>query len=111
MLPSEVADLWRHCEAICIDQGLRLVGRVAEIKCSTRLSNQTVLRTRMRSRRIATARHYRRDRACVCPAIRDGSGASAPAPANKSRRMPLFDSQRGVDGPDYQDCKRINGII
>ena len=31
--------------------------------------------------------HCRRDRACVCPAIRDGLGASAPAPANKSRRM------------------------
>ena len=39
--------------------------------------DQTVLR-RMRSRRIVTARHSRRDRAYVCPAIRDGSGASAP---------------------------------
>src|SRR5215471_9729082 len=35
----------------------------------------------MRSRRIATARHCRRERACVYPAIRDGSRASAPAPA------------------------------
>ena len=60
-----------------------MVKRAAEwrrSKCSTRLSNQTVPQTRMRSRRIATARHCRRDRACVYPAIRDGSRASTLAP-------------------------------
>jgi hypothetical protein len=55
-------------------------------KCSTRLSNQTVPQTRMRSRKIATARHCRRDR-CVYPAIRDGwrarrAAGRAPRPGN-----------------------------
>jgi len=51
----------------------RAMREVAEIKkCSTRLSNQTVLQTRMRSRRIAIARHCRRGPACAYPAIRDG---------------------------------------
>jgi hypothetical protein len=52
--------------------------QAAEIKkCSTRLSNQTVLQTRMRSRKIAIARHCRRGRACAYPAIRDGWPAIA----------------------------------
>jgi hypothetical protein len=46
--------------------------KVGNQKCSTRLSNQTVPQAPMRGRKIATARHCRRDRACVYPAIRDG---------------------------------------
>jgi len=60
--------------------------KVGNQKCSTRLSNQTVPQAPMRGRKIATARHCRRDRACVYPAIRDGWRArrdwpNAPAPA------------------------------
>jgi hypothetical protein len=55
-------------------------GSGGDQKCSTRLSNQTVLQTRMRSRKIAIARHCRRGLACAYPAIRDGWRASTPAP-------------------------------
>jgi len=57
---------------------LRLVGRVVEIeKCSIRLINQTVLQARMKSRKIATARHCRKGPTCVYPAICDGWRAGA----------------------------------
>jgi hypothetical protein len=48
-------------------------------KCSTRPNNQTVPQPRMRSRKIATARHSRRDQVCVYPAIRDGWRNALPA--------------------------------
>src|SRR5262249_47141265 len=42
------------------------------IDSSIRVTNQTVLQVRMRSRKIATARHCRKGPTCVYPAIRDG---------------------------------------
>src|SRR5262249_1589048 len=83
-LRASVVDLMLQIQALR-DGDRELLGSErpsgGDQKCSTRLSNQTMLQTRMRSRRIATGRHSRRDRACVYPAIRDGSGASAPAPS------------------------------
>src|SRR5215813_14751836 len=67
-----------------------MVKRAAEwrrSKCSTRLSNQTVLQTRMRSRKIAIARRCRRDPASAYPAIRDGWRASAPAPHDRGPHL------------------------
>jgi hypothetical protein len=66
-------------------------------KCSTRLSNQTVLQTRMRSRKIAIARHCRRGPACAYRAIRDGLGASAPPRQISRVGWALSDSLVAVD--------------
>ena len=80
-----------------------------------------MLQTRMRSRRIATVRRCRRDRACVYPAIRDGSRASAPAPAITPQivavqldEVPIIDFYLGKRAPEgvlsasanvAQDCE------
>jgi len=57
-------------------------------KCSTRLSNQTGLRTKRR-RKVATARHCRRGPARAYPAIRDGwpAGARKSKAASRCRRL------------------------
>jgi hypothetical protein len=62
-----------------------------EFKCSIRLSHQTVLQTKMRSRKIATVLPYRRGLICVCPAIPNGSGRKRPRPG-------LASSSGGVRG-------------
>src|SRR5262249_39984643 len=68
--------------------------RVAEWrgwKNSIKLSNQTELRTQVRSRKVATARHCRRVPACVYPAIRDGwpTGDSNPPRPGDPGKVPI----------------------
>ena len=59
--------LWRHREAICIDRGLRLVGRVAEIK----MLNKTE-----QSDRALNPNEKPED--CYCSALPKGSGLCLP---------------------------------
>ena len=68
-----------------------------------RLNNQTELRSQMRSRKVATARHCRRAPACAYPAIRDGWPAGArkqseAACRRKTRTPPGSESGGGVSG-------------
>jgi hypothetical protein len=67
-----------------------------EFKCSIRLSNQTVLQTKMRNRKIATAQHYRRGLTCVCPAIRNGSGSERQRPGKLTTCPRRLVSSRGI---------------
>src|SRR6266566_4153406 len=59
--------LWRHCEAICIDQGLRLVGRVPGVK----MLNKTE-----QSDRAPNPNEKPED--CYCSALPKGSGLCLP---------------------------------
>jgi hypothetical protein len=59
--------LWRHCEAICIDQGLRLVGRAPGIK---------MLDKTEQSDRAPNPNEKPED--CYCSALPKGSGLCLP---------------------------------
>jgi hypothetical protein len=37
-------------------------------------------------------------------------GGERPSPANRSRRMPLFDSQRGMDVPSLFEARSLAGV-